>query len=261
VPYAHYGETVRGVLEALGEIGQKLAFGLDRQALQHAMQYAERHLGGDDLLDERGMRLLERLHHLLHFLSAEQVGDYIVVTKWSYGYSRFSVAPFQGLVPVSGRLFSSEPKRGDIVVFRPERQQDRDLIKRLIGMPGDRIQVRDGAVFINDEPIARESLGARPFKQADGSVIDIQAYKETLPNGVNYITFDRESAGVFDTTPVFVVPEGRYFFMGDDRDNSDDSRGSVGYVPIDHLVGKAQFVFISFDHIVPRADRLLKGLN
>ncbi|MFZ4603513.1 MAG: signal peptidase I [Caulobacterales bacterium] len=189
------------------------------------------------------------------------VGDYIVVTKWSYGYSRFSVAPFQGLVPVSGRLFSSEPKRGDIVVFRPERQQDRDLIKRLIGMPGDRIQVRDGAVFINDEPIARESLGARPFKQADGSVIDIQAYKETLPNGVNYITFDRESAGVFDTTPVFVVPEGRYFFMGDDRDNSDDSRGSVGYVPIDHLVGKAQFVFISFDHIVPRADRLLKGLN
>jgi signal peptidase I len=189
------------------------------------------------------------------------VGDYIVVTKWSYGYSRFSVAPFQGLVPVSGRLFASEPKRGDIVVFRPERQQDRDLIKRLIGMPGDRIQVRDGAVFINDEPIARESLGARPFKQADGSVVDIQAYKETLPNGVSYITFDRESAGVFDTTPVFVVPEGRYFFMGDDRDNSDDSRGSVGYVPIDHMVGKAQFVFISFDNLVPRADRLLKGLN
>lgn len=189
------------------------------------------------------------------------VGDYIVVTKWSYGYSRFSFTPFQAVVPIDGRVFGGEPKPGDIVVFRPERQEDRDLIKRLIGMPGDRIQVRNGELFINDEPVARENLGKRSFKQQDGSVIEMQAYRETLPNGVSYTTFDRERAGVFDTTPVFVVPEGRYFFMGDDRDNSDDSRGSVGYVPYDHLVGKAQFVVISFDGLAPRADRLAKGLN
>lgn len=189
------------------------------------------------------------------------VGDYIVVTKWSYGYSRFSFTPFHNLLPIDGRLIAGEPKRGDIVVFRPERTEDRDLIKRLVGMPGDRIQVRNGELFINDEPVQRESLGVRSFKEATGEVSDIQAYRETLPNGVSYVTFDRERAGVFDTTPVFVVPEGRYFFMGDDRDNSDDSRGSVGYVPYDHLVGKAQFVVISFDGLTPRADRLAKGLN
>lgn len=189
------------------------------------------------------------------------VGDYIVVTKWSYGYSRFSFTPLQDVLPIEGRLLAGEPKRGDIIVFRPERQEDRDLIKRLIGLPGDRIQVRNGELFINDEPVQRESLGLRPFKEATGAVVDIQAFRETLPNGVSYTTFDRERAGVFDTTPVFVVPEGRYFFMGDDRDNSDDSRGSVGYVPYDHLVGKAQFVVISFDGLAPRADRLGKGLN
>jgi signal peptidase I len=188
------------------------------------------------------------------------VGDYIVVTKWSYGYSRFSLAPLQGLIPVEGRLFGAQPKRGDVIVFRPERQEDRDLIKRLIGLPGDRIQVRDGRLYINDEPVKREELGVRPFKEATGEVSQIRTYTETLPNGVTYTTFDRSDEGVFDTTPVFVVPEGRYFFMGDDRDNSDDSRGSVGYVPFDHLVGHAQIVLISFDNFVPRA-RFFKGLN
>lgn len=188
------------------------------------------------------------------------VGDYIVVTKWSYGYSRFSITPFQGLVPLEGRLFGSEPKRGDVIVFRPERQQDRDLIKRLVGMPGDRIQVREGLLYINDEPIEREDLGLRPFEEASGEISQIRTYRETLPNGVSYTTFDRDPQGMLDTTPVFVVPEGRYFFMGDDRDNSDDSRGSVGYVPYDHLVGHAQFVLVSFDGLAPRA-RFFKGLN
>lgn len=188
------------------------------------------------------------------------VGDYIVVTKWSYGYSRFSITPLQGLVPVEGRLFGSQPKRGDVIVFRPERQEDRDLIKRLVGLPGDRIQVRDGVLYINDEAVKREPLGVRPFKEASGEVSQIRTFRETLPNGVSYTTFDRDDAGMFDTTPVFVVPEGRYFFMGDDRDNSDDSRGDVGYVPYDHLVGHAQFVLVSFDGLIPRA-RFIKGLN
>jgi len=189
------------------------------------------------------------------------VGDYIVVTKWSYGYSRFSVTPLQTLIPIEGRLLATQPKRGDIIVFRPERQEDRDLIKRLVGLPGDRIQVRDGVLFINGEAVKREPLGIRNFKTQEGAILAIAAYRETLPNGVTYTTFDREPNGVFDTTPEFVVPEGRYFFMGDDRDNSDDSRGSVGYVPFDHLVGHAQFVFASFDHFAPRTDRILTGLN
>ena len=200
------------------------------------------------------------------------VGDYIVVTKWSYGYSRFSFTPMHGLLPGGGRLFGRTPQRGDIIVFRPERQDDRDLIKRLVGLPGDRVQMRNGALYINDEPVARESLGLRPFQQQDGEIVEIQAYRETLPDGPSYITFDRDPDGRFDTTPVFVVPEGRYFFMGDDRDNSDDSRDSVGFVPYDHLVGKAEFVFASFDHTTQiwapwtlatgfRGERFLKGLQ
>lgn len=193
------------------------------------------------------------------------VGDYIVVTKWSYGYSRFSFTPFQGLVPIDGRLLAGEPKRGDIVVFRQERDDSRDLIKRLIGLPGDRIQVRNGALYINDEPVQRELIGEQDFKGAyngdNQAITKVRVYKETLPNGVTYTTLDREDAGVYDLTPVYVVPEGRYFFMGDDRDNSEDSRGSVGFVPYDHLVGKAQFVVISFDGLAPRADRLGKGLH
>jgi signal peptidase I len=176
-----------------------------------------------------------------------EVGDYIVVTKWSFGYGRYSFAPLEALLP-HGRLFASQPHRGDVVVFRPPPEPDRDFIKRLIGLPGDRIQVIDGVLHINGEAVGHESLGLVEFENEDGNVERVQAYRETLPNGASYTTFDR-GVTELDNTRVYVVPEGHYFMMGDDRDNSADSRvpSVVGYVPYDNLVGPAQFVVASFD--------------
>ncbi|MGE0829123.1 MAG: signal peptidase I [Hyphomonadaceae bacterium] len=175
-----------------------------------------------------------------------EVGDYIVVTKWTFGYSRFSFAPLEGLLP-GGRLFDHTPDRGEIVVFRPE-GETRDFVKRLIGMPGDRIQMVDGVLHINGEPVERESLGLVAFERPDGVIEDIPAFRETLPGGRSYVTFDRYPDWELDDTQVFVVPADNYFMMGDDRDNSQDSRTSVvGYVPNDNLIGPAQFVFASFD--------------
>jgi signal peptidase I len=177
-----------------------------------------------------------------------EVGDYIVVTKWSYGYGRFSFAPLEGLLP-QGRIFGREPERGDVIVFRPTPEPTRDFIKRLIGLPGDRIQVVDGVLHINGEPVQHENLGLVDFENADGYIEQVTAIRETLPNGVSYTTFDRTPRGELDNTRVYVVPEGHYFMMGDDRDNSADSRvpGVVGFVPYDNLVGPAQFVVVSFD--------------
>lgn len=174
------------------------------------------------------------------------VGDYVVVTKWSYGYGRFSFTPLEGILP-HGRLFDHQPERGEVIVFRPPTEPDRDFIKRLIGLPGDRIQMINGVLHINGEPVAREDLGRTPFENEFGEVEDIQTYRETLPNGVSYTTFDRGMTEL-DNTREFHVPDGYYFMMGDNRDNSDDSRKSVGFVPYENLVGPAQFVVVSFDH-------------
>ncbi len=202
-----------------------------------------------------------------------EVGDYIVVTKWSYGYGRFSFAPLEGLLP-HGRLFGSEPERGDVVVFRPSPEPNRDFIKRVIGMPGDRIQMVDGVLHINGQSVEREDLGAVEFENEDGFVELVPAIRETLPNGVSYVTFNRNPHSEFDNTRVYVVPDGHYFMMGDDRDNSADSRVSstVGYVPYDQLVGPAQFVVVSFDGTTSifrpwtlftgfRGDRFLKSVD
>ncbi|MGQ0532430.1 MAG: signal peptidase I [Caulobacteraceae bacterium] len=201
-----------------------------------------------------------------------EVGDYIVVTKWSYGYGRFSFAPLEGLLP-HGRLFGSQPERGDVVVFRPEPEPGRDFIKRVIGLPGDRIQVIDGVLHINGEAVQRESLGVTNFENERGMIEPIPTYRETLPNGVSYTTFDK-GVTELDNTRVYEVPEGHYFMMGDDRDNSADSRvpSVVGYVPYDNLVGPAQFVVVSFNGSTSlfrpwtlftgfRGDRFLKSVN
>ena len=175
------------------------------------------------------------------------VGDYIVVTKWSYGYGRYSFAPLEGLLP-HGRLFGSQPERGDVIVFRPTSDPSRDFIKRLVGLPGDRIQVIDGVLHINGEAVPREQVGTT-LECPSGLNYGEEAalYRETLPNGVTYITCDKGQTEL-DNTRVFVVPDDHYFMMGDDRDNSDDSRRMVGMVPFENLVGPAQFVAVSFDH-------------
>lgn len=170
------------------------------------------------------------------------VGDYVLVAKWSYGYSRFSIAPFESLAP-SGRWRAHVPERGDIAVFRPTPEPDRDFVKRIVGLPGDRIQMIGGVLNINGSPVARQSLGEQTFG-ADGSEFQAQVIRETLPNGVSYLTLDR-GVSELDDTQVFVVPAGHYFAMGDDRDNSADSRvpSVIGYIPFDNLIGRVDEIF------------------
>jgi signal peptidase I len=171
-------------------------------------------------------------------------GDYLFVSKFSYGYSRYSF-PF-GMIPFSGRILASEPERGDVVVFKNARDGYKDYIKRVIGLPGDRIQMRDGVLYINDEAIPK--VATDPYVEYRGSAPHpVDRYIETLPNGKSYPVLDRLPNANLDDTEVFLVPEGHYFMMGDNRDNSDDSRQNVSYVPFENLVGKAQIIFFSTD--------------
>jgi len=173
------------------------------------------------------------------------VGDYLFVSKYAYGYSRFSLP--LGLDLFSGRIWSSPPERGDIVVFKLPRDDSTDYIKRVIGLPGDRIQVTGGILYINGQEVTRVRVDT--FSD-DGFVY--QRYRETLPNGVSYLVLDRDANGLEDNTQVFEVPPEHYFMMGDNRDNSTDSRvpptaGGVGYVPFENLVGRAEVIFFSVD--------------
>ena len=171
------------------------------------------------------------------------VGDYLFVSKYSYGYSRYSF-PF-GMVPFDGRVFEMSPERGDVAVFRQPQNESVAFIKRIVGLPGDRIQVTDGILRINNVAVNRVRKG---FATAsDGyNVIRFAVYQETLPNGKSYLTQERSDDDVLDNTNVFLVPEGHYFMMGDNRDNSRDSRTtSVGMVPAENLIGRAERLFFS----------------
>jgi len=171
------------------------------------------------------------------------IGDYLFVSKATYGYSRYSF-PF-GIIPFQGRFaVMSEPQRGDIVVFKFPPDNSTDYIKRLIGLPGDRVQMKDGVLYINDVAVPKEKIDDY-VETIGGEPRNIPRYRETLPNGVSYEVLDRDPQGNLDNTQVFVVPEGHYFMMGDNRDNSADSRVDVGYVPFENFVGKAQIIFFS----------------
>lgn len=173
------------------------------------------------------------------------IGDYLFVSKYSYGYSRHSV-PF-GLGFFSGRILEGEPKRGDVVVFKLPRDNSTDFIKRVVGLPGDRIQLRDGVLFINEKGVRRERVEDFLTEDRFGNVIAVTQYIETMPDGVRYRTLDLHPPNASDNTPVFTVRAGHYFMMGDNRDNSLDSRfaSGVGQVPAENLVGRAEILFYS----------------
>ncbi len=175
------------------------------------------------------------------------VGDYLFVSKFSYGYSRYSMP--LGLPLFSGRVFFNEPQRGDVVVFKLPRDPSIDFIKRIVGLPGDKLQMKDGVLNINGQPVKRDRIGTYFYSENDVTSTYTE-YVETLPNGYQHDIIQISDEGPLDNTGVFSVPPGSYFMMGDNRDNSADSRdpdSGVGFVPAENLVGRAQFLFFSTD--------------
>jgi signal peptidase I len=227
-----------------------------------------------------------------------QVGDHIFVQKWSYGYSRYSF-PFGSWKLWNGRFWGDEPKTGDVVVFRNPVNEDLDYVKRLIGMPGDTVQMINGRLHINGKQVVREN--PRPYMVAimrkslrsvgfyreniavrgnqiwvdnapladdrftieyrpdsfcdiypgECNVFDATEYTEILPNGVKHNIIEMSDNARFDNTPLYKIPDGHYFMMGDNRDNSADSRADVGFVPRDNLLGRVWFVWYSHNYYSP----------
>lgn len=173
------------------------------------------------------------------------VGDYLFVSKYSYGYSRHSLPFSLPLLP--SRVFESLPERGDVAVFKLPRDGRTDYIKRIVGLPGDRVQVRRGRLHVNGEAVGRRRVDDLPIGPLGTGV---PQFVETLPGGREHLIAERRGdTGGLDDTGVYTVPEGHVFAMGDNRDDSLDSRvlGEVGFVPVENLIGRAEFLFFSHD--------------
>jgi len=200
------------------------------------------------------------------------VGDYLFVSKYSYGYSKYSL-PFSPDL-FDGRIFASLPERGDVAVFKVPRDNATDYIKRIVGLPGDRVQMKSGQLYINDELLPRKLQGN--FLAHDtGMRVQVRRFTETLPGGREHDIVKMTDSGALNDTPEFKVPAAHVFAMGDNRDNSSDSRdptGGVGFIPLENLVGRAEFIFFSVDATSPwwhvwqwptqiRWSRLFSGIN
>lgn len=171
------------------------------------------------------------------------VGDYLVVTKYNYGYSKHSF-PFSLPIIPSGRIFNRVPERGDIVVFKVPTDNKTDYIKRVIGLPGDHVQMREGRLYINGEIVKREKIAEEDWPIEQEGIVHYTKYLETLPNGVQHFIYEQSDTKVQDNTDEYIVPANHYFVMGDNRDNSMDAR-YFGFVPAENLEGKARFIFYS----------------
>jgi signal peptidase I len=180
------------------------------------------------------------------------IGDYFVVAKYAYGYGRYSFPGSSSLF--AGRVLAAQPRYGDVAVFRLPREPLTDYVKRVVGLPGDRIQVTHGLLHINGTPVERERLEDLVETDASGRTRRGKQWRETLSNGASYLTLDLVDDGYFDNTPVYEVPAGHYFMMGDNRDNSEDSRvGRFGYVPFENFIGRVDRIIFSVDR-GPRSD-------
>ncbi len=209
------------------------------------------------------------------------IGDYFIANKWVWGYGKhsfslgrygdFALLDFE--LPISNRILGSLPVRGDVAVFRPV-PQNMEYIKRVVGMPGDTIQVREGRLYINGTVVDRERIGTRIDTDSNGDSREVTVYRETFPEGSSHIIQEISDTMPLDNTPEYVVPAGHYFMMGDNRDRSADSRvlGQVGYVPAVNLIAKAEARFFSIkDNLPPwqiwqwpanvRWDRMFQSIN
>lgn len=198
------------------------------------------------------------------------VGDYLFVSKFSYGYSRYSL-PF-GIPLIPGRIFFTEPERGDVMVFKLPSDNKTDYIKRIVGLPGDTVQLKQGILHINGKPVKREKVDDYVVRDSLGNYIRTPRFLETLPGGRQHYILEDTDNSVFDDTFVYTVPEGHYFVMGDNRDRSRDSRflDDVGYIPRQNLIGRAEFMFFSVNGTVweiwkwaktVRFERIFQGIE
>jgi len=179
-----------------------------------------------------------------------QVGDRVLVSKFAYGYSRHSLPLGVGyMLPesVNGRILGSMPKRGDVVVVRDPDQRI-NLIKRVIGLPGDRIEMRSGQLFLNGEAVTRSAAERLSYRDSGGYIVGVTQYEETLPEGPVHPIYERSDNAGLDNAGPFIVPESHVFLMGDNRDASADSRvpTGLGYVHVDEVVGRAETVLFTF---------------